>query len=262
MKIHSCSLVLVLSLTSPWIAGAEDGRPVTRQGTSVLHYTVCSHLVATEAGSNVVGNLRIQFNEQGHSQKQSLRLAARGLTPDSSYSLGALLGDETNATPVATLEANGKGRVAVSYLSTAQGNGGRNPLPEPLLPLTSLRAIQVANSDTQTVAYAWVADSSRFEYLVKRNLTAADVNAAAEGSISLIANQRRVGFRLLAGGLTPGSDYHLAVNESVVTTAVSDQLGRLVIKGWPSNAPAVLELRSLSLLDSGSNAVLTTSLPQ
>jgi hypothetical protein len=71
-----------------------------------------------------------------------------------------------------------------------------------------------------------------------------------------------VSFRLLAGGLHATSDYHLALNSSVVVTATANNNGRLEIKGWPTNAPAVLDLRSLSLLDSSSNVVLKTSLPR
>jgi len=135
-------------------------------------------------------------------------------------------------------------------------------LPDALDPLTDVRAIGVENASTQTVASAWIADASHFQYLVKRNLTPEDTNGTAAGSISLIANPRHVNFRLLAGGLTATNDYYLTINSNVVNTVASDPNGRLRITTWPSNAPAILELRSLSLLDSGSNAVLSTTLPR
>ncbi len=242
-------------------AGA-DGKPVTRRGTSVLHYTTQNDLAATENGSNVVGSLRLEFKEQGHSQKQSLRLRASGLETNSAYGLIAVVGEDTNAVPVAGLNADGKGRVRVSYLSKGQGNGGKNPVPGALLPLTDVRSIGLENGSTQTVAYAWIADAHKFQYLVKRNLTAEDTNGLAAGSISLIANHRRVHFRLLAGGLNATNDYHLALNSNIVSTVPADADGRVEIRDWSTNAPAVLDVRSLSLLDGSSNVVLTTTLPR
>ena len=42
----------------------------------------------------------------------------------------------------------------------------------------------------------------------------------------------------------------------------SDADGRLEIREWPAGSPAILDLRVLSLLDSGSNSVLHTVLPK
>jgi hypothetical protein len=71
-----------------------------------------------------------------------------------------------------------------------------------------------------------------------------------------------VNFRLLAGGLTATNDYHLALNSNIVGTVQADDDGRVQIRDWPTNAPAILELRSLSLLDGSSNVVLHTQLPK
>src|SRR5688572_6492914 len=82
-----------------WAYGstAQAGGPVTRRGTSVMHYMTRNALVATEAGSNVVGWLRLQHNEQGRSSKQSLRLHVAGLETNADYNLIAVVGDDTNA---------------------------------------------------------------------------------------------------------------------------------------------------------------------
>jgi hypothetical protein len=247
-----------------WTFGstAQAGSPVTRRGTSVLHYMTQNALIATEAGSNAVGQLRLQQNEQGNSSKQSLRLLAAGLEPNASYNLIAVLGDDTNAVQVASLAADRRGRSHVSYLSRGQGRGGKNPLPEVLNPLINVRSIGVENASTQTVAYAWIADAEKFQYIVKRNLTPEDTDGSAAGSVSLIANHRHVNFRLLAGGLAATNDYYLALNSNIVGTVQTGDDGRLQIKAWPTNAPAVLELHSLSLLDGSSNVVLQTRLPK
>jgi hypothetical protein len=241
---------------------AQAGGPVTRRGTGVMHYMTQNTLVATEAGSNVVGWLRLQQNEQGHSSKQSLRLRVKGLETNAGYNLIAVVGDDTNAVPVASLTTDRHGRSQVSYMSLGQGHGGKNPLPNELNPLTNVRSIGVENASTQTVAYAWIADAEKFQYIVKRNLTPEDTNGAAAGSVSLIANHRHVNFRLLAGGLAATNDYHLALNSNIVSTVQTGDDGRLQIKDWPANAPAVLELHSLSLLDGSSNVVLHTQLPR
>jgi hypothetical protein len=240
---------------------AQAGGPVTRRGTSVLHYMTRNALVATEADSNVVGWLRLQQNEQGRSSKQSLRLFVSGLETNAPYNLIAVVGDDTNAASVASVAADRHGRSRLSYLTRGQGRGGKNPLPAGLNPLTSVRSVGVENASTQTVAYAWIADADRFQYIVKRNLTPQDVNATPAGSISLIANHRHVNFRLMAGGLGATNDYHLALNSNIVSTVQAGNDGRIQIRGWPTNAPAVLELRSLSLLDGSSNVVLHTQLP-
>jgi hypothetical protein len=240
----------------------QAGGPVTRRGTSVMHYMTRNTLVTTDAGSNVVGWLRLQHNEQGHASKQSLQLYVKGLETNAPYKLIAVVGDDTNAVAVADITADRRGRDHLSYVSRGQGHGGRHPLPDALNPLTDVHSIGIENASTQTVAYAWIADAERFHYLVKRNLTPEDTNGTAAGSISLIANQRTVHFRLRAGGLNATNDYHLALNSEILSTVSANEDGRLEIKDWPTNAPAILELRSLSVLDGSSNVVLRTTLPR
>src|SRR5438093_744113 len=172
-------LIVGIASSCALTAVAEDSGPVTRRGTSVLHYMTRNDLVATDVGSNAVGSLRLQFKEQGHSLKQSVQLRMSGLETNSSYALTAVVGDDTNAAPVSTLTTDGKGRARVSYLSRGEGGDGKNPLPKALAPLTDVRAIGVEKGSTQTVAYAWIADASQFHYLVKRNLTPEDTNGTA-----------------------------------------------------------------------------------
>lgn len=238
------------------------GSPVTRRGTSVMHYMTRNALVTNEAGSNVVGWVRLQHNEQGNSSKQSLQLFANGLETNAPYRLIAMVGDDTNAIPVEELSADRKGRLRLNYMTRGQGGGGKNPLPDGLNPLFDVHSIGIENASTQTVAYAWIADADRFQYLVKRNLTPEDTNGIAAGQISLIANHRKVHFRLVAGGLSATNDYHLALNSEIVSTFTANDHGRLEIRAWPTNAPAVLDLRSLALLDGSSNVVLSTTLPK
>lgn len=251
--------VTVLAL-QPLETRAET--PVTRRGTSVMHYMTRSELRSTNEASPVLGTVRLQSNEQGQSAKQRLDIRLSGLETNATYGLIALMGDDTNAFRVVDIHSNGKGHARLSFRSKSQGQGGRNPVPESLSPLTDLRALGVENAETQTVAHAWIADAAKFQYIVKRNLTPADPEGTAAGSISLIANPNRVRFRLLAGGLAATNDYHLALNSEVHVTVQSGEDGRIEIKEWPATAPRVLDLRSLAIWDAGSNAVLHTSLPR
>jgi hypothetical protein len=263
MKITSLlsSAVLTVLAIVPLESKAE--KPVTRKGTAVMHYMTRNDLHNTNDPATVVGSLRLQSNEQGRSSKQMLDLRLHGLATNESYQLTALMGDDPNVLVVATdLVPNRRGHVRVAYKSNGQGGGGRHPLPESLSPLTDLRALGLDQGATQNVAHAWIADASKFQYIVKRNLTAEDTNGTAAGSISLIANHHRTKLRLLAGGLSATNDYHLALNGEIRHTVQTSETGRLEINEWPAEAPAVLDLRSLALWDASSNVVLRTTLPK
>jgi hypothetical protein len=228
-----------------------------------MHY-MTHHTLMSNDTSSARGTVRLQHNEQGRSGKQSLQIKLSGLEPNGSHDLTVVTGEDTNAVVVGSFTADANGRARLSFMSKGQGGGGKNPLPSGLSPLTDVRAIGIdhTGTNTNTVAHVWIADAEKYQYLVKRNLTPEDTNGTAQGSISLIANQNKVSFRLLAGGLTPTNDYHLVLNSNVVLTVPAAETGRLEITNWPDGAPAVLELRELAIWDAGSNVVLRTSLPR
>jgi hypothetical protein len=259
-----CLKLAVAAMTVGLLAPVEmqAEKPVTRRGTAVMHYMTRNELRTTNDVPVVLGSVRVQMNEQGRSSKQMLDIRLGSLEANTNHNLVALMRDGTNTFVVDDFESNDDGRVRLSYMSKGQGKGGKNPVPESLQPLTDLRAVEIHNAATQTVAFTWIADSARFQYLIKRNLTPEDTNGPAAGSISLIANHKKVNFRLLAGGLSATNDYHLALNSVVFSTFASNEDGRLEIKSWPTNAPAILNLRSLALLDGSSNVVLSTTLPR
>ncbi|MEO6183168.1 MAG: hypothetical protein ABIP71_08760, partial [Verrucomicrobiota bacterium] len=234
-----------------------------RRGHAVSHYQTRNNLTATETEPAATGVLRLQSNVQGNSAKESFRLTVSGLTAGSTYQLIAISGEETNSVSVGEFTTDSKGEATVLYSKKGNGNGKKNNLPAELDPLYNLRAVGVANESTQTVLVAWINTSTAYQYLVKRNLTAPDANSTAAGSISLKSNAANTKFNLRAGGLSATNEYHLALNVSnIIQTVSSDANGRLSITQWPALAPAILDLRSLSLLDSSSNVVLTTSLPR
>jgi hypothetical protein len=234
--------------------------PFVRNGTSVLHYLNRTPL-ADKMGENISGSVRLQLNEQGDSSLQKLDLNATALRPNEAYILIAARGDDPNAYPIGTVTTDKHGRVRVSF---TKGNGeGGESLPAELDPVTDIHGIGLAESaNTQSVAWSVINTSSNFQYLVERNLTQQDANATPEGSITLEANTSSVNFHLLADGLSPGGTYSLALNSVVVATTTTDAHGALEFTTWPASAPAVLDLRSLSLLDSSNNVLLSTVLPK
>jgi hypothetical protein len=231
--------------------------PFVRSGTSVLHYLNRTPLLGTTAS----GNVRLQLNEQGGSSLQKLDLNATGLQSNSTYLLIAVYGDDANTNAVGTVTSDKHGRVKVSA-HKGNGNGG-DPLPAGLDPVTDIHGLGLAElAGTEAIVWSVINTSTNFQYLVERNLTQQDTNATPEGSIGLEANATSVNFHLLAGGLSPGGTYHLALNSNVIATTTTDAAGALEFTTWPAGAPAVLDLRSLALLDSANNVVLSTTLPK
>lgn len=270
---------VVAAIAATVVSNAEAGGAGKRQGTSVLHYltrntlvTTNNSLVTTNGGTNVTGSLRLQFDELGSFSKQSLLLKVSGLETNTAYTLIAIVGDDTNAAPVDGFTTDASGEAQIRYPRFGRGCGGTgtngtgtndtNALPAALNPLTDVRSIGIENASTQTVAYAWIADAEQFQYLVKRKLTQEDTNSVAAGSICLFANEQKVFFKLLATGLGPTNQYQLALNSNIVSTVTANTNGRVVINSWPSNAPPVLELSSLALIDASSNIVLSTTFPR
>jgi hypothetical protein len=249
---------LIAAVAASLAASTIAAPPVTRKGTSVLHYQTKNVVEAAVPGGTEAGTLRLQQKEQGNSARQTLQLTFTGLETNASYTLAALTGTNVESVVVATIASDSKGRARVSY--AAKNGQSSNSLPDALNPLTDLHAISMLDATTQTVAFAWINAAEDVHYLVKRNLTSQDETAL--GSISLIGNHNTVNFRLLAGGLAPDATYSLALNSNVLSTATTDAAGRLEITAWPATAPAVLDLRLLELLDGNTNTVLSTSLPK
>jgi hypothetical protein len=262
MKRNYLILCGAVMATTVFTFETDAKPPVTRRGTSVSHYQTRNNLEGTVVGPTAAGTLRLQSNVQGKSAKESFRLRVTGLTATNTYQLLSITGEDTNSIPVGEFTTDRKGRATVSFSKKGNGNGKNNNLPAELDPLINLRAVGVANSSNETVVVTWINTSTSYQYLVKRNLTSSDTDGTAAGSISLIANAARTKFKLLAGGLSATNEYHLALNGNVVQTASSDEDGRLTISGYPTNAPVVLDLRSLSLVDGSSNVVLTTTFPR
>jgi hypothetical protein len=243
-------------------APTNNPPPVTNALPSLpglLHYLTRTPL-ETVPGSQVTGAVRLQWNEQEKASLQKFDLEAKGLEPSTDYFLVATTDEEAKV--IQRVKSDGKGRLSISYMAKGQGEGGgKKAFPSGLAPLTEIRAMSLQKGP-DVIAAAIISTSPEFEYLVKRRLTQADTNSTAMGVISLKANANEVNFRLRAKGLSAGQTYQLALNAVVVQTVSADALGQVTIEGWPASAPAILDLRTLSLLDASNAVVLGTALPK
>ena len=262
---HSLFLAAVFSGGLVLASQAASGS-VTQRGPSQLQLDARSQIDPSEAAPDTKGTMRLQFRDNGKVTKQTLQIQASGLEPNAQVGLTAAIDVDSNVSTIMSVPTDGNGNVNLSFQSKeptgARTPRGQEPVPDSLSTLTSVRAICIENTGGQVVGFAWVVNATTYKYIVRRNLTPADDGGTAAGSIKLIANQQRVNFTLLAGGLTPDAEYSLVLNGTAATTATADGDGRLRIRGWPTSAPGPLEVRTLALVDGGGATVLSTALPE
>jgi hypothetical protein len=112
------------------------------------------------------------------------------------------------------------------------------------------------NTGTNVVLTADFTTASSFQYLVKRNISSDSVNA----ELRIIANPGKAQVRLSASGLAAG-DYTLLLNDTAAETQTADDHGRVDIRTELANPADILSVSSVSLIDAGTNVVVSTTLP-
>jgi hypothetical protein len=195
--------LLLLFGTIATLVGRTDAAAagaVTRRGPDLLQFTTRNRIGGNEFGPNTAGTLQMQYTERGQTVRQSLQLNASGLESNSVVSITAAMGDSADVITAAHVPTDRRGRIRATYLTRVPAPNGISriePVPELLSPLTDVRAICVENSSGVVIGAGSIADADTFQYVVRRNLTPVDPNGTAAGSITLVANQRRVNFTLL-----------------------------------------------------------------
>ena len=250
----------VLAFTS--LASKPPKPPMPSGGTDILHLSVRKAMANEGAPTNATGRVDLNQNQQGKANNQRLDIAAAKLETNTTYQLWAVLGDDTNFTYAASFTSSARGKASLRYMKVGSSNGkllgkGKTPLPDVLDPISNIREIAIANVNTQAVLTADLAAPDKLQYLIKRSLHDGDVVAA----LRLKATVKKLQFRLLAGGLTPATNYFLAVNGGVVTSAASATNGVVDFKSLPVLPADILNVRTLAIWDSASNSVLSTTLP-
>ena len=267
MKMKNLLLVTaVVALASTTMLARSPVIP--RKGTSILHFFVRKAMVSEGLDTNVVGRVDVKRNRQGNADNQRLNITLTKLDTNVTYQLLAVLGDDTEYTPVTEFTAGPKGSATFRYVSVGASqntNAGvgrwKTALPAVLDPISDLRALAVADSSTQAVLTADLTVPDKLQYLIKRWLDndPAYPNAAAE--LRLSATTNKVQFRLRGYRLEPGLSYLLAVNGGVVDTNTADMYGMLSFTNLPVSPMDILLVRELAIWDSANNKVLSTQLP-
>jgi hypothetical protein len=222
--------------------------------------------------------VQLDSKEQGKADHQDLNIRVQGLDANYTYQLSALLDENTNLLSALSFSTDANGAATLMLRDFSQGNpkanihshghgnghghghgkgNGRQDIPDVLNPISSIRELDVVNSNAQSVLVADLTAPSRLTYLVKRDLSSQNVN----GQLRIQATNKKAQFGLSAAGLNPTNDYLLSFNGGIVQTNSTDSTGRLRISAPMETATDILDLHSVALLDNSSNVVLSTTLP-
>lgn len=241
-------------------------------GTSILHLLLRETMTNTGADTNASGRVEAKQNKQGRSNHQQLNIFANNLDASAPYQLLALLGDDTNFTHVADLTSDADGKIAVRYRRVDAGNGnghgngpklgrGKSLLPAALNPVTDIRELAIQNSSTQAVLTADFSAPNKFEYLIKRPLTNDGFDSDAAGTLRIKGNGNHATIRIAASNLETNGSYLLLLNGSINETNTTDASGKLATTTSLITPTDILDLRTLSISDAGTNSVLSAKLP-
>lgn len=234
--------------------------PVAAGGTDILHYTITKDMTNNAVEPDADGAIMASQKRQGHADNQTLTIAVTGLTTNTVYELVAAFDSDTNMVDVGPFTTDAGGKAMMHFTSLGQGHGGgkhATALPDGLNPVSLIREVDIVNSNAQVVLTADVSSPDRLQYLVKRNLS----NDSVRATLQIQATTSRTQFRLLSTGLTPDTDYVLAFNDELVQTNNSGPKGRLDIRALTETPPYILDVRSVTLMDTSSNLVLQADLP-
>jgi hypothetical protein len=227
---------------------------------NVQHFTFKTAMVNTGVDANASGNVSGAITRQGNAYNQSLKISVAHLDPHTAYQLTAVLGDDTNEVSVGSFTTDSKGASAVSFVKTSQGKGKKGtPLPDVLNPLCAVRELHILNSSTNRVLGAVLNSPDKGQYLVQKTMINTQFLPTAAGDLRIKGSSKSIQFRLQATGLVPNTDYQLVFNGVVAQTNTSDASGRLTLNAFPSGAPDLLEIQTVSLNDNtGTNVILIT----
>jgi hypothetical protein len=230
-------------------------------GTDVFHFIAKSGMVNTSVEPQATGNVSMMLTSQGNADKEQLSLNGTKLNANTAYHLKAFLGDATNATDIADFNTDSKGSFSLSYfkMTHAKPNKKGSTFPDALEPLCNVRELDVVNANTNAVLTAILGSPDKGQYLVKSTMRNVGLLPAAAASLSIKGSAKSTTFKLTATHLNPNTDYALAFNGDIAQTYTADNSGKLTVSNLPNNAPNVLDIQTVALIDSAStNLVLIT----
>jgi hypothetical protein len=250
---------LIGSITSTCLALVTQTTALA--GTDILHFF--DHATFTNNGvtTNASGTVNARENTQGNADNETVSLSLKGLDTNAPYALQISTIEGTNLTSVSDFTTDNRGRANLNFrnLGTAQSLAhGKLPLPPAMDPVSHLRSFAVLDTNTLAVILsADLAAPNHLEYLIKRDLSTNGITA----TLRIQANNQNARIRVSARGLGATNDYYLVLNGGIVETNTADAHGRLELLSTLINPLDVLDLRSVSVWDTGNNVIVTTILP-
>ena len=242
------------TVTTTMLALASTATSALGAGTDILHFFDRANFT----NDGVSGTVFARENKQGRADNQSVSISLKGLDTNAPYTLLLSTVDDTNLVSASDFTTDKRGKAKLNFKKTGKGNGnGKNALPDVMQPVAALRSFAVVNADTQTVATADLTAPTQLQYQVRRDLSTNDVTA----TLRIQATTKKTRLQLSARGLPATNDFYLVLNGGIAQTNSVDSRGRLEMATELINPNDILDLRSVAVVDTANNVVVSTTLP-
>jgi hypothetical protein len=274
LLVLTAGAALAITALTAYSGDKPKGGKGGNHGTDIIHLSAKVQMDNGGIVTNASGQARIDWHQQGNANHQDLVVNVRELDAETSYDLEALLNDDTNLTSVVSFTTDVDGNASIDLEDKGHNNNGhghghghayghnkpghtKDTLPAALEPVGQIHQLFVLDTTgTNVVLTADFTTARSFQYLVKRNISSDTVNA----ELRIIANPGKAQVRLSASGLAAG-DYTLLLNDTAAETQTADDDGRVSIRTELANPADILSVSSVSLIDAGTNVVVSTTLP-
>jgi len=261
-KYMNCLLLSagVIALAStPLISQSAPKAPKPKK--EIMHLFLQEKMANEGVIADAKGDVKIHVNQESKGKKQDVDIKVKHLQANTSYSLLALVDGETNSTSILGFTTDKEGKASIEFREKGKTENKpgkvKQPLPAALDPVSGILELTISDATAQAVLTADLTSPDKLEYLLKRDLSTGGIKA----SLQIEANKHKAKVRLEASGLSPNSQYSLALNGSVAKTGTADEHGKLKIKTELPHPLDILSLQSVDLLDSTAVVVLSTTLP-
>jgi hypothetical protein len=274
LLVITAGAALAITALTAYSGDKPKGEKGGNHGTDIIHLSMKVQMDNGGVVTNASGQARIDWHQQGNANHQDLVINVRGLDADTSYDLEALVNDDTNLTSVVSFTTDGEGTASIDLEDKGHNNNGhghghghayghdkhghvKDTLAAGLEPVGDIHQLFVLdNTGTNVVLTANFTTANCFQLLVKRNISSDTVNA----ELRIMANPGKAQVQLSASGLAAG-DYTLLLNDTAAVTQTADEHGRVDIRTQLANPADILSVSSVSLVDAGTNVVVSTTLP-